>query len=114
MSDVVKNSKGEALAIRALAHFNLLITYGAPYLKDNGASLGVPVVKEVLTAAELPARQTVAQGYAAVLEDLTDALSFIDENKNYGHFNRWAVKQCWLVSIFIKVIMTLLMAMRKT
>ena len=62
MSDVVKNSKGEALAIRALAHFNLLITYGAPYLKDNGASLGVPVVKEVLTAAELPARQTVAQG----------------------------------------------------
>lgn len=92
MSDVVKNSKGEALAIRALAHFNLLITYGAPYLKDNGASLGVPVVKEVLTAAELPARQTVAQGYAAVLEDLTDALSFIDENKNYGHFNRWAVK----------------------
>ena len=50
MSDVVKNSKGEALAIRALAHFNLLITYGAPYLKDNGASLGVPVVKEVLTA----------------------------------------------------------------
>ena len=24
MTDVVKNSKGEALAIRALAHFNLL------------------------------------------------------------------------------------------
>lgn len=41
MTDVTKNSKGEALAIRALAHFDLLITYGAPYLKDNGASLGV-------------------------------------------------------------------------
>ena len=30
------NSEGEALAIRALCHFNLLLTYGTPYLKDNG------------------------------------------------------------------------------
>lgn len=33
MTEVTKNSKGEALAIRALAHFNLLITYGTPYQK---------------------------------------------------------------------------------
>lgn len=92
MTDVVKNSKGEALAIRALAHFDLLLTYGVPYLKDNGASLGVPVVKSVLTATELPTRSTVAEGYQAVLEDLTEALDLIDEDKNYGHFNKWAVK----------------------
>ena len=92
MNDVVKNSKGEALAIRALAHFNLLITYGAPYLKDNGASLGVPVVKTVLTATDLPSRSTVAEGYQAVLDDLSDALGLISEEKNYGHFNRWGVK----------------------
>ena len=92
MNDVVKNSKGAALAIRALAHFNLLITYGAPYLKDNGASLGVPVVKTVLTATDLPSRSTVAEGYQAVLDDLSDALGLISEEKNYGHFNRWGVK----------------------
>lgn len=92
MTDVVKNSKGEALAIRALAHFDLLITYGAPYLKDNGASLGVPIVKSVLNATDLPDRSTVAEGYQAVLDDLTDALNLISEEKNYGHFNKWGVK----------------------
>lgn len=92
MTDVVKNSKGEALAIRALSHFNLLITYGAPYLKDNGASLGVPVVKEVLVATDLPDRSTVAEGYQAVLDDLTEALGLISDEKNYGHFNKWGVK----------------------
>ena len=92
MSDVTKNSKGEALAIRALAHFNLLITYGAPYLKDNGASLGIPIVKGVLSATELPARSTVAVGYQTVLDDLNDALNFISEEKTYGHLNKWGVK----------------------
>ncbi len=92
MNDVVKNSKGEALAIRALAHFNLIITYGTPYLKDNGASLGVPVVKEVLNAVDLPSRSTVAEGYKAVLDDLTEALNWISEEKNYGHLNKWGVK----------------------
>lgn len=92
MTEVTKNSKGEALAIRALAHFNLLITYGTPYQKDNGVSLGVPVVTTVLDAASLPERLTVAQGYEAVLTDLTDALDFISEDKTYGHINLWGVK----------------------
>lgn len=91
-TDKTKNAQGEALAIRALAHFDLLITYGAPYQKDNGASLGVPVVKEVLDASALPFRETVAAGYDAVLEDLNNALGLISEEKRYGHFNRWAVK----------------------
>ena len=92
MTEVTKNSKGEALAVRALAHFNLLITYGTPYQKDNGASLGVPIVTSVLNAAALPERQTVTQGYEAVLKDLNDALGFISEDKTYGHINIWGVK----------------------
>lgn len=91
-TDKTKNAHGEALAIRALAHFDLLITYGSPYQKDNGASLGVPIVKEVLEASALPSRETVAAGYEAVLTDLNDALGLISEDERYGHFNRWAVK----------------------
>lgn len=34
----------------------------------------------------------MAEGYQAVLDDLTEALGFIGEDKNYGHFNIWAVK----------------------
>ena len=39
-SDELNQVKGEALALRALCHFDLLLPYGTPYLKDNGASLG--------------------------------------------------------------------------
>ncbi len=93
MNDITKNSKGEALAVRALAHFDLLITYGVPYQKDSGASLGVPIIKSVLNADELPARNsTVAEGYQAVLDDLTESLNYISEEKNYGHLNQWGVK----------------------
>lgn len=92
-TEVTRNSRGEALAVRALAHFNLLLTYSTPYLKDNGASLGIPIVKTVLDADAITERNsTVAEGYQAVIDDLKDALSYISEEHNYGHFNYWAVE----------------------
>lgn len=91
-TDRLKQVKGEALALRALCHFNLLITYGYPYLKDNGASLGVPLVETVLLATELPARATVAEGYAMVLRDLDNAKGLVKEDVMNGHINRWTIK----------------------
>lgn len=91
-SAVVKDAKGQALALRALCHFNLLITYGYPYLKDQGASLGASLVKEVLPATALPERKTVAEGYEMVIQDLKDALLLIGTEKNEGRFNKWAVE----------------------
>lgn len=86
------NSEGEALAIRALCHFNLLLTYGTPYLKDNGASYGVPLIDRVLGEEELPSRASVADGYKMVIADLENAINLLSEEKNYGHINRWAAK----------------------
>lgn len=91
-SDDLNQVRGEALALRALCHFDLLLTYGTPYLKDNGASLGVPLVDKVLSPTDLPSRSTVAQGYAMVLTDLENAKSLMNENVVNGHFNRWAAK----------------------
>lgn len=91
-SDELNQVKGEALALRALCHFDLLLTYGTPYLKDNGASLGVPLVDKVLLPSELPSRSTVAQGYTMVLKDLEDSKGLMSENVVNGHFNRWAAK----------------------
>lgn len=90
-SKELDNAKGEALAIRALCHFNLAIVYGYPYQKDNGASLGAPIVKTVLTANDMPTRNTVAECYKAVEDDLKEALSLIGSDVNNGHFNKWAV-----------------------
>lgn len=86
------NSEGEALAIRALCHFDLLVTYGAPYLKDNGVSYGVPLADRVITENELPSRSSVADGYKMVIEDLERAIGLLSEEINYGHINRWAAK----------------------
>jgi len=90
-SDELKQVQGEALALRALAHFNLLITYGTPYLKDNGASLGVPLVADVLPATALPSRETVADGYTMVLNDLETASGLLSTSIVNGHINKWAV-----------------------
>lgn len=90
--DELNNAKGEALALRALCHFNLLITYGKPYFVDNGATLGVVLVKEVLNADDLPSRSTVAEGYEMVINDLEEALKYIGTEVKDGRFNSWAVK----------------------
>lgn len=65
----------EAKVLRALAHFDLVRIYGKPYTEDQGASLGVPLVTEVLESNAKPARSTVAEVYTQVVKDLTEAIS---------------------------------------
>ncbi|MEJ8763666.1 RagB/SusD family nutrient uptake outer membrane protein [Phocaeicola sp. HCN-40430] len=91
-SEARNNAEGEALAIRALCHFELLLTYGVPYMKDNGASYGVPLATKVFGAEELPGRATVAQVYQQIIDDLSNSLNLLSEEKNYGHINRWGAK----------------------
>lgn len=91
-SAVVRDAKGQALALRALCHFNLLLVYGYPYLKDGGTSLGVPLVRRVLESGDMPARETVAAGYNMVISDLKAAVDLLDEDVKNGYINRWAAK----------------------
>ncbi|MCS2919874.1 RagB/SusD family nutrient uptake outer membrane protein [Parabacteroides merdae] len=90
--DELNNAKGEALALRALCHFNLLITYGKPYFVENGATPGCSIGKNVLSADDLPSRSTVAEGYDMVINDLEEALKCIGTEVKDGRFNSWAVK----------------------
>ena len=82
--------KGQALAIRGLALFDLTRLFGYPYLKDNGASLGVAIVKGVSSVDSKPARSTVAQCYKEIIADLTASASLLDSVFNKGKINRWA------------------------
>lgn len=85
--------KGQALALRGMFLFDLTRFYGYPYKKDNGASLGVPIVTKVLSKDEKPARNTVAQCYEAVIGDLKEACNLMntDTGKDFekGHINYW-------------------------
>jgi hypothetical protein len=81
---------GEALAIRGLALFDLTRLFGYPYTKDNGASLGVPVITTVLGTFDLPKRNTVAECYKQIISDLTSATQMINTDFNKGRINKWA------------------------
>jgi hypothetical protein len=77
----VNNIKGQALFVRALAHFDLVRIYGYPYLKDNGASPGAAIVTEVLNAKDQLVRNTVAEVYTQVIQDLTQASTLMSKSK---------------------------------
>ncbi|MEZ4996028.1 MAG: RagB/SusD family nutrient uptake outer membrane protein [Bacteroidales bacterium] len=84
--------KGQALALRALALFDLTRVFGNTYLKDNGASLGGCIITEPVGPDYMPERSTVSQCYAQVISDLTTAIPLLGEAKNDGKINRWAAK----------------------
>lgn len=90
----IKNDyKGQALTVRALAYFDLTRLYGYPYMKDEGASLGVPIVDENTDADYKPKRNTVAECYEYIIDDLTEAVSLIGDAKSNGKFNKWGAMQ---------------------
>lgn len=84
----------EAKVLRALAHFDLVRIYGKPYTEDQGASLGVPLVTEVLESNAKPARSTVAEVYTQVVKDLTEAISSnaLATKTEPGYVSVWGAK----------------------
>ncbi len=88
----LKNIRGQALTARAMAHFDLVKIHGMPYTKDNGASMGVPVVTTRLPNDAKPARNTVAEVYTQVITDLEEASDLIAKTKNDGKLNWFATR----------------------
>lgn len=81
--------KGEALAIRGLALFDLTRIFGYPYTKDNGTSLGVPIIEGLSTIESKPARNTVAQCYTKIIDDLSKGCELLSGKFNKGKINKW-------------------------
>lgn len=73
----IANIHAEALFIRALCHFDLVITYAQPYTYQP-ESEGVPVV--LVTENGYPARNTVKEVYDQIVTDLTDAESLMSDD----------------------------------
>lgn len=90
--DRLDDYKGQALAIRALAHFDLLRLHGYPYAKDEGASWGVPVLDHAITTEEQPIRKTVAECYEFIINQLTQAIPLLSPEKNNGQINAYAAR----------------------
>jgi len=86
-TDLRNNFQAQALAARAIAHFDLVKFY-AP-LPSQGASseLGVPVVTSTDPSLK-PARNTVTETYTAIIDDLSSALNLIADDNGRGNLNK--------------------------
>ena len=81
----IAHTQGQAYALRALAHFDLLQDYGQHFITGQGgaSSLGVPYVKTYKDPANLePARGTVASNIGDIAADLTTAIGMMDDSFN--------------------------------
>ena len=72
------NLQAECLFLRALAHFDLVRTYGKQYTVDKTA-LGVPYIFHTDPAGK-PARDNVETVYNNIITDLTTAEELMDNN----------------------------------
>lgn len=66
--------RGQALAIRALAHFDLLRYFGQSYDR-NSTALGIPI--KLTSAITTPGRNTVQEVYNQIYADLTEAKTLL-------------------------------------
>lgn len=67
--------QGQAYLMRAIAHFDLLKTYGQQYV---GGDLGVPYIKEFKGDNDIPARETVDSNVEDIMSDLQMAYDLMD------------------------------------
>ena len=81
---------GEALAIRALMHFELVRNFAKPFTVDPNAP-GVPIVTSFNQNAEYP-RGTVQQVYTQIINDLEQAYSLMTLYRGTGYFSKYAAR----------------------
>jgi len=77
--DYAKHLQGQAYAIRALAHFDLLKVYGQQHV-DGGSNLGVPYVLEFKGGDGIPARGTIADNKTQLFADVQAAFQFMSDD----------------------------------
>jgi len=77
------NIKGEALAMRALAHFDIVRFFGKipTQSSDAGTSLAMPYIT-IPDVTDLPARIPVSEYYGLLVNDLTLSANFINDTNN--------------------------------
>lgn len=93
---------GQALAFRSWAYFNLAQMYQFTYIKDPQA-LTVPIITEAnmtQAASEGCPRATGEQLYAQIINDLTNAIKYLQEADEDG-YNRESQAESAIVKTFV-------------
>lgn len=81
------NVRGEALAARAIAHFDLAKFYANSPAQGSDSDLGIPYVVSTDSSLE-PSRGSLGETYTNILNDMNEAISLINEDNGRGRLNR--------------------------
>lgn len=84
------NTKGQALALRAMTYFDMSRVYGKTYTNASNEDLTIPYVTTT-DPTILPAKEPVKGFYDKVLADLNQALPLINASNGTGKLNKAAV-----------------------
>ncbi|MGM0547105.1 MAG: RagB/SusD family nutrient uptake outer membrane protein [Bacteroidota bacterium] len=93
--DGVEQIKGEAYALRAFSHFQLLLAFGQQYVDDGGDSaLGVPYITTYGNDDEFaPERDNAGDVWSNIESDLNSAADRLEEGSgSTTGLNYWAVR----------------------
>ena len=87
---IKSNVKGQAMAIRALCHFDLVRFFAKQYTNGTpGSDLGVPIITE--SGINEPVRNTVEEVYSFVVTELTAARALLDQANGTYRFTPNAI-----------------------
>lgn len=81
-SPAVSYAKGQAYALRAFAHMQLLLNFGQQF---SGGTLGIPYITTYNEGNLLPPREPVSDVWTKIGNDLADAESLMDPNLDSGN-----------------------------
>ena len=90
-TDWARHIQGQAYALRALCHFDMVKQYGQQHV---GGTLGVPYVTEFKGEDLFPARNTVTEVRDFILQDLNTAFDLMDASydESTEFFTKYAAK----------------------
>lgn len=72
-----KHLQGQAYAIRALAHFDLLKTFGQKHI---GGTLGIPYISEFKGDDDIPARASIQENQESIMNDIRTAYAMMSSD----------------------------------
>lgn len=92
-SPAADHAKGQAHALRALVHMNLLMQFGQQNVSGGDASLGIPYVTTYSEGNLYPARDPIADVWSKINDDFATGISLMDPSQSdITVINYWAAK----------------------
>lgn len=89
--DVKNNIRGQALAMRAMVHFDMARLYCVAPQHGSASDLGIPYLISS-DASQKPGRSTVGETFTKIMDDLTTAASLIGDDNGVYQLNKSSVQ----------------------